>query len=158
MLAGSGWSYLPENRRTTPAQGTTTLGDSDLWLADFAWQSLVAGYRVTGQRPQRLDGQLLVVLELTPAVCGAEPAMRVWVLADNALPIRIETLDAAGEVSWTIHVREYRRFGETYIATRLLFVDSRRQGYATEVTIDDSSTAPLASQLFTIPFLQLVGG
>jgi hypothetical protein len=82
------------------------------------------------------------------------PTMTIWVRKDIVLLMKAENYGLSGRLMRTSYYPQYRKLGESYIATKMLFVDELRTGEKTQITVKEPSLAPIPDELFTKTFIE----
>jgi len=151
------WFYDPESRNFSHTSMKEQFSGSDARNSDFGSSSYAEDYSVTSIEEGRLGSYDVYIMQL--AATNNEvtyPSEKVWVTRDLYLPLKIEDYSAAGRLMRTSLFPSYTRAGDTYIATRMIFVDELVEGRRTQIEMTDISTEPLPDSIFTKAYVERV--
>lgn len=151
------WFYDPESRNFSHTSMKEQFSGSDARNSDFGSSSYNDDYSVTSIAEGRLGSYDVYILDLQARNNEVTyPAEKVWVTRDLNLPLKIEDYSGTGRLMRTSLFPAYARAGESYIPTKMIFVDELVAGKKTQITITDISVEPLPDSIFTKAYVERV--
>jgi outer membrane lipoprotein-sorting protein len=151
------WFYDPESRQFSFTSMKEQFGGSDARNSDFGASSLAEDYDVTSMTEGTLGNFQVYILDLEAVNNEVTYAqMKIWVTRDNFLVLKSEDYSEAGRLLRTSLFPNYARAGQTFIPTRMIFVDELVEGKKTQIALSDISLASIPDSVFTKAYIERV--
>jgi outer membrane lipoprotein-sorting protein len=151
------WFYDPESRKFTHTSMKDSFNDSDANNSDFGTSNLAEDYKIVSSTPGQLGKFTVNVLELTANHDEVTyPSMTLWVNDSPALVLKSESYSLSNRLMRTSYYPSYTQAGNTYVASKMIFVDEVVEGDKTTVTFDKVSTGQLSDDVFTKAYVERV--
>lgn len=152
------WLYLPalgrERRIAANMAGDKFMGTDFTYeeiAGDFDYQNQYTADRLPDEE---LNGQLVYVLDLTPTADTPYGRIKMWVLQERVLPVKLELFSAdQGSPAKTLLLDDYRTVEEQPIPHYLEMRDEVA-GTRTIIKLSEISSADIADEIFSLRYLR----
>ena len=151
------WFYDPESRQFTHTALDENFQGSDAKNSDFGASSMAEDYRVLSSKETTLGQFKVYEMELEAVHDEVTyPYMTIWVTRDNYLLLKAEEYSLTKRLLRTSLYPNYARVGESYLATRMIFVDELVEDKSTQMVLSNISGAEIPDHVFTKAYVEQV--
>ncbi len=151
------WFYDPESRKFSHISLKENFAGTDAKNSDFGKSSLAEDYDVISHSEGKLGRFDVYILELKAKNNEVTyPYMKVWVTKKPHLVLKVENYSLNKRLLRVSYYPKYARVGNSYIATRMIFIDSLVKNKRTQITLTDLSVEKLPNYVFTKSYVERV--
>ena len=151
------WFYDPESRKFSHTSMKDHFGNTNAKNSDFRTSTMAIDYNVAKIEESTLGKYSVNILELEAVNDEVTyPFMKIWVEKENNLVLKAENYSLTKRLLRTSYYPSYSKIGETYISSRMIFVDNLVEGRKTQVILKDTSMVKIPDTVFTKSYIERV--
>ncbi len=151
------WFYDPESRKFSHISLKENFAGTDAKNSDFSKSKLAKDYSVISHSEGKLGRFDVYILELKAKNNEVTyPYMKLWVTKNPHLVLKVENYSLNKRLLRISYYPRYARVGDSYIATRMIFIDNLVKNKKTQISLENLSVEKLPDYVFTKSYVERV--